>query len=306
MSAIPPSTGFLQRAREARPSVRAAFGICCAAPLIVVQLLLAAELPLRYAPSLAAVLLSAWCGGRLAGMATACAAALGIDYLLLAPSFHWSADAPAVVSSVVFVMLAAGVVVGVVTVRRRLDATFTAHQTLDDLARSQAERMTALESEYRSQLSALEGASERAQAHAVSYERIERYVERIELRLAELQAAITEFPVPVALLAEEDGTPVVRASSSALYRLGSADEAAAERAWASAGTLVTVHGDPFGPSEHPLARAARGESVVNEPAGWMTQNGFQRVHLYAKSIVGRRLLAIAVLPISEKTRRTVN
>ncbi|HVZ33127.1 MAG TPA: DUF4118 domain-containing protein, partial [Polyangiaceae bacterium] len=110
------------------------------------QLLLAAELPLRYAPSLAAVLLSAWCGGRLAGMATACAAALGIDYLLLAPSFHWSADTPAVVSSVVFVMLAAGVVVGVVTVRRRLDATFTAHQTLDDLARSQAERMTALES----------------------------------------------------------------------------------------------------------------------------------------------------------------
>jgi hypothetical protein len=254
---------------------------------------------MRFAPSLFAVLVSAWFWGRSGGLAAIFISTVGVNYFLLEPRAQWSVDGASLVASGLFLLLGVCVTLATSSVRRQLGLLRSNQSAASRALVEQSERLRKLEQEYDSRVAALRESLDQSLTQAGSFERVQRYARTIESRLGELQLALDEFPLPLALIAGQDGLPVMRASSLALSDLAGYATGERPAIWPGNELLVTREGKPFAPDAHPLVQAATGTTINGELVGWRSARGIQPVRLYAKPVVGNRLLAVVLIPQRE-------
>ncbi len=271
------------------------------APALLLQTLLGAGAPIRFAPSLVLVLLAAWWWGLGAGLAATLTASYFINFLFLEPQYTWSHGQQELTATGIFALLGVGTSFAVNTVRKRFDHLHVEHHEARRVSQEQESRLVTLEADFQSRLTLLRKDFETARGHANAYERIQRYVSVVESRLAELQAAFDEFPVPLALIAHQEGLPELRAASVALYEFGNSTPGQEKSVRALLGAILTERCEAFAHDRHPFSRALKGETVKGELVVWLKDGQMQAVQLYAKPVAGSRMLAIALLPLPQNS-----
>lgn len=173
-------------------------------------------------------------------------------------------------------------------------------------AERETERRNRLEAENMERLAAIESELENSRGYADSYQRAKRYAHSVSLHRAELQTAIEEYPVPMALVAKEDRIPVFRVASRALFEFMGTDlvrEPAMLRAF---DLIVSSDAVPFSPMNHPLLRALRGEAIKGERVGWQCADRIRLAQLFAKPVAHKSMLGFALVPLPEGPSRNGN
>jgi len=163
-------------------------------------------------------------------------------------------------------------------------------------AQAETDRRRSVETVYTARLSALEKDMEGLRGSVMSGERAKRYAHIVEQRLGELQAAIAEFPMPIAIVREEDDLCIIETASTSLFSLSGCDSAAQPPFLEALGTLLTTDCSPVTRSNHPVVRASKGEVIQGELALWRASGRTQVVRLYAKSVMPDGLTALAIVP----------
>jgi len=275
-------------------------GVALATPALLLQAAFAVDMPIWFAPSLVVVSVAAWRGGLAAGIAAMVEAALGVNFLLLKPIMTWSYGRPELFATFAFTALSSAVLLSAAAIRGRVEQLHLAQLESDRVARDQAQRLAGLATDYEQRFLSLQRDCDAAKRDADSYERLERYANVIAERLGELQIAIQEFPVALALVSQEYGVPVLRAASVAWC----GPETGAEMTGSPGlGLFVTARGTPFEQGRHPLERAMNGERVAGEIVGWVNHGRLQNMCLYAKPVVQGSMLAVAMVPVREAELR---
>lgn len=277
-------------------------GLCC----VVIQYALARDIPMPFAPVLALVIGAAWYGGLVVGGTMAMTATCVVNFLLLQPKRGWSTGNHELLATVTFGVIAVLIVTMISKVRAsvrqlklKLDGSIQA-------AQRESVRCRRVESENLERLTAIENELNHSRGYVDSYQRAKRYAHSVSTHMAELQTAIEEFPVPMALVVQEDGLPVFRAASRALFQFMGSGPGSSPAVLQAFDLIVRSDALPFSPVNHPLLRALQGEPIEGDPIGWVCADRIRPARLFAKPVAGKSMLGFAIVPIPEKQSRDAN
>jgi len=285
---------------------RSVTGFSLALVFVTMQYALARDIPMPFAPILALVIGAAWYGGLVVGGTMAMTAAVAVNFLLLQPNRGWSTGNHELFATVTFGVIA----ILIVTMICKVRASFSQLKLkLDSSIRAterESVRCRRVESENLERLTAIENELNHSRGYADSYQRVKRYAHSVTVHIAELHAAIEEFPVPMALVVQEDGLPVFRVASRALFQFMGSGLDSAPAVLQAFDLIVRSDALPFSPVNHPLLRALQGEPIEGDTIGWLCADRIRPARLFAKPVAGKSMLGFAIVPTPEKLSPHVN
>lgn len=261
--------------------------------IVLAQNLIARDFPIHFAPSLLVVSFVGWFFGSSFGALATASAALSVNFFLLKPRYSWSVSATEVLATCSFVVLAVFGLIAIASLRGVLERLERALRDAGKIARVESERRQVAEKSLAQKLESFESEISRLRGYVESYERAKRFAKVAQVRLAELQTAIEEFPLPIALIGDEHGLPVIRFASKGFRALACSSESMATIDMFA--SILTPNLRSYPEERHPLVRALRGETIVHEAATWCATHVPQPVHLYIQPIVDQRFIAVAVI-----------
>ncbi len=110
----------------------------------------------------------------------------------------------------------------------------------------------------------------------------------------------------MALVVEEDGTPVFRTASAAFFEFMGVQPRNAPAVLQALDCIVNKDALPYGEAEHPLLRALDGEPIDGEAVGWLCADRIRQARLFAKPVARQRILGLALIPLPEAPTREFN
>jgi hypothetical protein len=287
---------------SALPMVRIGIGGLSAILIVGLQSIAVSDAPIRFAPSLMVVALGTWYWGYLVGAVMLTTSAVSVNYALLHPRWLWSATPEAITATAIYFAIGIGVFVGVGKLRSRMRKVEGALANARLASETDLQLRRSAENAFRCRLAEMESKCAKVLNLAQSSATNERYATTLESRIAQLHAALTEFPIPMALLDIEDGTSLdrsVRVASRSLVELGNISEDHRPRKLETLSSIVTATGGAYTSDQHPILLAARGVPVDGENVSWVSPDGqLRKAHLFAARVAQGRMLAIAVVPVT--------
>jgi hypothetical protein len=282
------------------PWMRIGLGSVLGILTVGVQTLVMHDAPIHFAPSLAAIALATLYMGYWAGLATLTTSAIAINYALLLPRWTWAASSTDLLATAVYVAIAALVAASVGPLHRRLFNLELDLERAKHAAGEETQLRRKAENEFHGRLEEMQAQCSKVFDLAQSAASIKRYADAVTRRLAVVNAAIAEIPVPVALLEDENGIPVIHAVSRSLIDLGNGAAIDNPALLEALGSIVKATGLPFEVEKHPLILAVHGTVVYGERIGWLFAGGqLREANLFAASVAQGRMLAFAIVPSPE-------
>jgi hypothetical protein len=284
--------------------LKVTLSVAFAVSVVVVQFFLTRDFPIHFAPALLVTCFASWYFGAVGGIFAEATAALAVNYLLLGERAAWSfrrADALATLSFLMLASVALSVIASIRSTLSRMDAELR-HAKL--AADAESRHRKSAEEEFSERLKLFDSEIAGLRKYVDSYESSKRFARVAQTRLAELRTAIEQFPLPIALIAEEDGMPVIRLASTSFFELASYPRSMA--VFDAFENVVSTNLQPFEGDLHPLFRALKGETVSGELVVLRGQSESRRVQLYIKPVVDGRFLAVAFLAEAQSLRSFAN
>lgn len=277
---------------------RAGTGALLQAALLTLQGLLVPDFPIRFSPALLGVMVLSWWLGPEAASGALLAGALGVNLLLLEPRWQFSTGGHELLATLAFVLLAAFSAALAIKARQRLDALLAANARTVEQVVQQSSRLKALEQQREDDAARSSADAERARSLLDTVERVERYAHALERRVAETEELLRSVPLPLVVLENEEGVPVVRLATAEVP--GANREEEVYRLLAD--RLVATSGAPFTPQDHPLNAAMRGEAVRGREAAMIEEGALRPVRVYARYHRARHTMCVAWIPERVPTR----
>ena len=284
-----------------RPWLSSALGCALSLSTVGVQAFVLGDAPIHFAPSLAAVTLATLYLSYWSGLTALVTSAIAINYVVLHPHWAWTFSTGAAFATISFLLVGFIVIAELGPLHRRLSSLEDSLTAARKAIASETQLRRATETESQARINDMQSQCENVLALAQSAASAKRFADSMAKRLAVMNAAIAEFPVPVALLHDEQGLPVIHAVSRSMIDLGQ-NPVNRSRAFLEAiGSIVKVDGDAFEDGQHPLIRATKGTVVYGERVGWLSAAGqLCDARLFAASVAHGQMLAVALVPAAER------
>ena len=265
---------------------------------IGIQAVLVPQMPLKFAPALAASLAATWYLDRFAGLTAVIAAVVAVNWLLLPPEGVFVVTFENLIASGCFVVLGAVCVQATHVVRCRLEfleaqAAATAAELEHLKAREASTDCTATELQSR-----LAAAHTAATVAETSFTKLQRYVSELDERYRQAEACLTELPVPTVVLEIVDDNAVIRWHSQEFAVLCGFETTDPPALLDDACQLTTPNGSPLPALAHPLTRAIGGNVVAAQTLGLKSGGSLFTVLVWARRVREWGHVTLTLLPIS--------
>lgn len=265
---------------------------------IGIQALLVPQMPLKFAPALAASLAATWYLDRFAGLTAVIAAAVAVNWLLLPPEGALVITVENLVASGCFVVLGGICVQATHVVRCRLELLEAqAAATAAELERLRTREASAdrTASEFHARLTAAHTAATVAET---SFTKLQRYVSELDERYRQAEACITELPVPTVVVEILGDHAVIRWHSREFASLCEFDSANPPALLDDACELTTPNGSPLPALAHPLSRAVGGNVVAAQTLGLKSGGSLFTVLVWARWLPEWGHVTLTIVPVS--------
>lgn len=265
---------------------------------IGIQALLVPQMPLKFAPALAATLAATWYLDRFAGLTAVIAAVVAVNWLLLPPEGLLVVTFENLVASGCFVILGVVCVQATHVVRCRLE--FLEAQAA--AATAELERLKTrqvFDDQSATELHArLTTAQTAATVAETSFAKLQRYVSELDERYRQAEACLTELPVPTVIIDIVGDIPVIRWHSREFALLCGFETTEPPALFDDACEFMSPNGSSLPTLAHPLTRVMGGNVVAAQRLGLRSGGSHFTVLVWAQWLPEWGHVILTIVPVS--------